>query len=121
MGSAAERDIILTSDYNTSDIKFTHNRICDALLEKALENIKDGRNKWMTNSTTGETLTFSDVGSISKKVASFMVKHGMVKGDKCIYLTSDVTRIYAIMIGIWRAGGIVCSSYAEDTEGLKFI
>jgi hypothetical protein len=46
-----------------------------------------------------------------------MVKHGMKFGDKCIYLTSDITKMFAIIIGVWRANGVVCSSYAEDTKG----
>jgi len=55
---------------------------------------------------------------MSRSVASYMIKHGMKVGDKCIYLTSDITRMFAIMIGVWRAGGVVCSSYPEDTKGI---
>jgi len=54
---------------------------------------------------------------LSRKVASSLVKRGMKKGDFALYLTSDVTRIYPIIIGAWRVGGIVYSSYPEDTTG----
>lgn len=27
--------------------------------------------------------------------------------------------MFAIVIGIWRAGGVACTSYAEDTKGYK--
>lgn len=77
--------------------------------------------QFQTNSITGETLTFSHVDEMSRKVASWLMKRGIKPGDKCIYLTFDVTRMFAIAIGIWRAGGVVCTSYAEDTQGYPFI
>ena len=46
-----------------------------------------------------------------------MVKRGMTKGDVAMYLTMDVTRIYTAILGVWRAGGIMHSSYPEDTAG----
>jgi len=70
-----------------------------------------------TNTVTGEHLTHADLGTYSAKVASFMTKRGMTKGDMALYLTSDVTRIYTIIIGVWRVGGIMYSSYPEDTQG----
>lgn len=66
---------------------------------------------------TGEHLTHADMGTMSAKVASFMSKRGMTKGDMALYLTSDVTRIYTVIIGVWRVGGIMYSSYPEDTQG----
>jgi len=54
---------------------------------------------------------------LSRKVGSAFVKRGMGKGDTALYLTSDVTRIYTIIIGAWRAGGMMYSSYPEDTQG----
>lgn len=61
-----------------------------------------------------------DVEVLSKKVASFFIKRGLKPGDKCIYLTSDITKMFAIVIGVWRAGGVVCTSYAEDTQGMPY-
>lgn len=54
---------------------------------------------------------------LSRKVASAFVMRGMQKGDVALYLTSDVTRIFTVIIGAWRVGGIMYSSYPEDTQG----
>ena len=64
---------------------------------------------------TGETLTFADVEPMSRVAASAMVKKGMKKGDVALYLTMDVTKIYTTIIGVWRVGGVMYSSYPEDT------
>lgn len=37
-------------------------------------------------------------------MASFLVKRGMKSGDKIIYLTFDITKMFAIVIGVWRTG-----------------
>ncbi|CAL8086990.1 unnamed protein product [Orchesella dallaii] len=116
MSNSKVSEIILRSAFNfVRDSSFKYQGIAEYLLEKAKENVEGGRSKWMTNSITGETTYFSDVDSHSRKVASFFIKRGLKKGDKCIYLTSDVTRIFTIIVGIWRAGGCVASSYPEDT------
>lgn len=70
-----------------------------------------------TNSINDETTYFADVEPHSRKIASYFARHGLRKGDICIYLTSDVTRVFTIIVGIWRAGGCVASSYPEDTPG----
>jgi acyl-coenzyme A synthetase/AMP-(fatty) acid ligase len=64
---------------------------------------------------SGETLTFADVEGLTRAAGSAMVKLGMVKGEVALYMTSDVTRIYTTILGIWRVGGVVYSSYPEDT------
>ncbi|XP_021943573.1 4-coumarate--CoA ligase 1 isoform X1 [Folsomia candida] len=108
-------EIILESDYVPNKLVYKHKSMAQALLDRAEENLKEGRSKWMTNSITGETLTFNDVDVMSRKVASFLVKRGMKSGDKIIYLTFDITKMFAIVIGVWRTGGVVCTSYPEDT------
>ncbi|ODM90386.1 4-coumarate--CoA ligase-like 9 [Orchesella cincta] len=75
---------------------------CQYLLNSAQENVELGRTKWLTNSITGETLYFTDVEPLSRSVASAMYKRGMRKGDVVLYMTSDVTRIYAFTVGVWR-------------------
>jgi len=40
----------------------------------------------------------------------------MKKGDVVLYMTSDVTRIFVFTLGVWRNGGIMYSSYPEDTQ-----
>jgi len=41
----------------------------------------------------------------------------MKPNDVALYLTSDVTKIFEIIVAIWRLGGCLYSSYPEDTEG----
>lgn len=38
---------ILESDYETSKLKYTHQNICQALLDRAAENLSTGREKWL--------------------------------------------------------------------------
>lgn len=40
-------ETILESDYPTNKLNYTHNNICEALLQKAQDNLKEGRSKWM--------------------------------------------------------------------------
>ena len=65
-------------------------------------------------------MTFGDVDPMSRKVASAMKRRGMEKGDVAIYMTLDVTRVYPIILGIWRIAGILHSSYPEETYGMTF-
>ncbi|ODM90337.1 4-coumarate--CoA ligase 1 [Orchesella cincta] len=108
---------ILESSYPTIPIPELETlSACQYLLNSAQENVELGRTKWLTNSITGETLYFTDVEPLSRSVASAMYKRGMRKGDVVLYMTSDVTRIYAFTVGVWRCGGIMYSSYSEDTS-----
>lgn len=52
---------------------------------------------------------------MSRSVASAMYRRGMQKGDVVLYMTTDVTRIFCFTLGVWRNGGIMYSSYPEDT------
>lgn len=52
---------------------------------------------------------------MSRSVASAMYRRGMRKGDVVLYMTTDVTRIFCFTLGVWRNGGIMYSSYPEDT------
>ena len=70
-----------------------------------------------TNTVTGETIKFGDLDRMTQSVGSAMVRRGMKKGDVAIYMTMDVTNMYPVMMGIWRIGGILHSSYPEDTYG----
>jgi acyl-coenzyme A synthetase/AMP-(fatty) acid ligase len=73
-------------------------------------------NYLQTNTITGETLNFSDADPMSKSVGSAMFKRGMKKGDVCLYMTTDVTKVFVFTLGVWRCGGIMYSSYPEDTQ-----
>jgi len=45
--SESEREFILASDYNTPCQNFSQSNFCATLLDKALENINLGRERWM--------------------------------------------------------------------------
>jgi acyl-coenzyme A synthetase/AMP-(fatty) acid ligase len=108
---------ILESGYPMVNIPtLTTKSAVEFVLKMAQKNVQEGRTNWMTNTVTHETLTFADVEPMSRKVASAMHKKGMVKGDIALYLTSDVTKIYTVILGVWRLGGCMYSSYPEDTQ-----
>ncbi|CAG7728489.1 unnamed protein product [Allacma fusca] len=113
----AEDEPILHSSYPTIPMpKLPTYSACELILYKSEMNAAQGMTKWLTNSVTGETLTFADVEPMSAKAASALVKRGMVKGDVAIYMTMNVTKIFTTVLGVWRVGGIMYSSYPEDTE-----
>jgi hypothetical protein len=144
--NGVEHEPILESPYKSVPIPtLTTQSAVEYILNKFDENVKAGLTNWIvssrdieelekyvfnlhcviipmlltfqTNTVTGEHLTHADLGPMTAKVASFMTKRGMTKGDMALYLTSDVTRIYTIIIGVWRVGGVMYSSYPEDTQG----
>jgi len=41
----------------------------------------------------------------------------MRKGDAVLYMTNNLLPLYAFLIGVWRANGILRSSYPEDERG----
>jgi len=57
---------------------------------------------------------------MSRSIGSAMFKRGMAKGDVCLYMTNDVTKIFVFVLGVWRCGGIMYSSYPEDTQDTIF-
>jgi len=116
-GTVEAYEPVLESCYPSVPIPtLTTKSAVEYILQKFESNHKAGLSNWVTNTITGEHLTHADMGPLSAKVASAMKKRGMTKGDMALYLTSDVTRIYTIITGVWRLGGIMYSSYPEDTQ-----
>jgi hypothetical protein len=54
---------------------------------------------------------------MTRNIVAVMKSKGMRKGDIALYLTTDVTKIFTIVLGVWRLGGCMYSSYPEDTQG----
>ena len=50
-----------------------------------------------------------------------MLKRGMTQGDIALYSTSNVTKVYFVMLGVWRIGGCMHSSYIGETVGKQVL
>jgi len=107
--------------------------IPDYLLRKA-EDAKDGSVNWLVrnykshffvlqkplcqiNGVTGERRKYRDLESTTRKIGSSFNKRGLRKGDVVIFMTHDMFYVHLLFIGIWRANGIIRTSYAEDDQG----
>jgi len=69
------------------------------------------------NGLTGEKWLYKDLHKNSQSIASLLYKQGMRKGDAVLYMTNNLLPLYAFIIGVWRANGILRSSYPEDEQG----
>jgi len=48
------------------------------------------------------------------RVASCLNKNGFRKGDTLIYISDQPVKVYAFLLGTWRANGILRAGYVED-------
>lgn len=59
-------------------------------------------------------MTYANIEENSRKIASRFYKLGLRAGDTVIYSTHSPAKVHTFMLGVWRANGIVRSSYPED-------
>ncbi|CAG7785994.1 unnamed protein product [Allacma fusca] len=86
------------------------------LLRKAHEHFENEKTIWMLDAVTEESHTFGNFEEETRKVASFLFKRGMRKGDVAIYMNADIVHNQIFLAGVWRANGIARASYPEDDQ-----
>ncbi|CAG7822836.1 unnamed protein product [Allacma fusca] len=84
------------------------------ILKRVRQFAQEGKTTWITDVGTEETQTFEEFDKESQNVASGMFRRGMRKGDTALYITSHLARLHTFFMGVWRANGMVRSTYPED-------
>ncbi|CAG7720682.1 unnamed protein product [Allacma fusca] len=111
-------DNVLTSAEVNIELEET---LPEYFIRKAQENFENGKTIWVMDALTEESHSFENFEDETRKIASFLYKRGMRKGDTAIYMTVDMVHNHVFFVGVWRANGIVRASYPEDDEGIYMI
>ncbi|XP_021943567.2 4-coumarate--CoA ligase 1 [Folsomia candida] len=96
--------------------KIREETVPEYLLERAKHFLKEGREAFLENGLTGERLTFKNFDNETLRVASCFYKRGLRKGDIVVYMTSHQLPQIVMMMGVWRANGVVRSLYVDESE-----
>ncbi|CAL8132968.1 unnamed protein product [Orchesella dallaii] len=114
MNTDSESGLILRSEFDCLWELPPEQNVSNYIIRKAKEHHEAGRVAAVKNAVTEETINYGDIDQISRSIASKLHKLGLRKGDTVIYSTHDPAKVHVFLTGVWRANGIVRSSYPED-------
>lgn len=72
---------------------------------------------------TGASYSFADLARESSRLAGGLVRLGLKPGERVAYQSPNDIAVLVVMLGIWKAGGVVVPipTYANETELRFFI
>src|ERR1700733_4030208 len=87
--------------------------------------VKNGRGNLIAaiHAETGRQYTFAELAQQSSRLAGGLVEFGIRKGDRIAYRTTNDPDAFIVLLGIWKAGGVVVPvpAHAKAAEIKHFI
>jgi acetyl-CoA synthetase len=76
---------------------------------------------WIGKDRSRVTMTYREMSSLSNKVANLLRSLGVRKGDRIAGILPRVLETIAVMIGIWKAGGVYVPIFSGfGSEAIRF-
>ncbi|XP_057377827.1 uncharacterized protein LOC130699600 [Daphnia carinata] len=75
----------------------------ESVIQKNIANYGDG--KWLTDVSTGKSMTYSQLMSSLRSVASALRKRGLKTGDNVVVTGRNDIELPLMSMAVWRAGG----------------
>jgi len=93
--------------------------IGDYFLDRITRNIeKFGDGPWMHDSSTGKSMTYSEMVTGVTSMASALRKRGLGVGDIVLLMAPNFIEVALTFLGVWKAGGVCAcltlNLFAED-------
>jgi 2-aminobenzoate-CoA ligase len=99
--------------------------VCNVGTRLADLHVKNGRGNLIAaiHAETGRQYTFAELAQQSSRLAGGLVEFGIRKGDRIAYRTTNDPDAFIVLLGIWKAGGVVVPvpAHAKAAEIKHFI